>query len=207
LAKELGVPLDLDEAVDALAAGKTVDFHVGRVNGHTFTLFSAVGLYSQMIKHRDAQRKVLGRKKWLAGIVAFFRVLLRWPLMRVRLTVGGQSIRRLTPVVFVALSEYQIRALGLDDYSCGCRDQLNIFLAAKTNRRGMVWVMIKGLFRLLRPRKDFEVVTAASAELAVRGRTVRVGVDGEVMDMETPLRFSVVVGGLKMRVPQVYESV
>jgi diacylglycerol kinase family enzyme len=204
LAKELTIPLELDQAIDALSAGKTIDFDVGRVNEQIFLLFSAVGLYSDMVKHRDAQRRVLGRAKWLAGIVAFFKMFTRWPLIRVRLTVEGTIIKRLTPVVFVALSEYQIRALGLEDFSCGCRDRLNIFLAAKTNRRGWAWMMIKGLFGRLKPRKDFEVVTAPSAELAMRRRHVRVGVDGEVIDMRTPLRFEVVKNGLKLRVPATY---
>ena len=201
LAKELTIPLDLDQAVTALADGKTIRFDVGQVNGRTFLLFCAVGLYSDMIKHRDAQRKVLGRSKLIAGVIAFFRMFSRWPLMRVKLKVGQESLRRLTPVVFVALSEYQIRALGLEDYSCRCRDRLNIYLAAKTKRRGLLWMMIKGFFGLMKPRKDFEVVTAKQAELAVRARTVRVGVDGEVVDLETPLALGVLAGGLKMRVP------
>jgi diacylglycerol kinase family enzyme len=204
LAKELAIPLELEQAVDALAGGKTVGFDVGRVNGRTFLLFCAVGLYSDMIKHRDAQRRVLGRSKWVAGVIAFFRMFSRWPLIRVRLRVGERSMKRLTPVVFVALSEYQIRALGLEDYSCRCRDRLNIFLAAKTKRRGLLWMMIKGFFGAMKPRKDFEVVTAKEAELGMRGRTVRVGVDGEVVDLTTPLTLAVVAGGLRVRVPAGY---
>ena len=43
----------------------------------------------------------------------------------------------------------------------------------------------------------------ALPELAIstRGRTARVSVDGEVVDMETPLRYRVRRGGLKVIVP------
>ena len=48
----------------ACATKKFVRQNVGEVNDRPFLLFSAIGLYADIIKHRDAQRKALGRKKW-----------------------------------------------------------------------------------------------------------------------------------------------
>ena len=67
LAKELDTPADLDEAVDAISRGLTTGaiepFNVGAVNDQPFLLFAAIGLYPNVVKHRDAQRKSLGRSK------------------------------------------------------------------------------------------------------------------------------------------------
>jgi diacylglycerol kinase family enzyme len=203
LAKELNVPIgDVDAAVDALASAAAQPFNVGEVNGKPFLSFAAIGLYSEVIRHRDAQRRALGRKKWWAMIVALGRMFSRWPLMRVRLRVGDLEHRRLTPLVFVALSEHQIRAFGVEDYSVTGRDALNIYVAAKTSRAGMIWLMIKGTLRLLKPGKDFEIVAAPSAELSRRHRVLHVGMDGEIVDLESPLKFRVIEGGLRMLTPQ-----
>ena len=202
LAKELDLPPDLDQAVDALVAGQTVDFNVGEVNGRVFLLFAAIGMYSDAVWHRDAQRKALGRKKWTATVVAYWKMLARWPLMHVRVRIAGGTFRRLTPAVYVGVSEYQLKFMGVESSGCGGRSSLNVFLASKRNRRGMVWLMIKAALRLLRPRKDFEVLCATNLEVSLRRRHVRVGVDGEVFNLETPLRFRLIERGLRMRVPK-----
>jgi diacylglycerol kinase family enzyme len=202
LAKELEMPTELEAAVDALVAGRTVPFNVGEVNGRAFLLFSAIGLYSDVVWHRDAQRRALGRKKWPAMAVAYWKMIWRWPLMRVRVRVTGRpAFYRLTPAAYVSVSDYQLRLMGLTESSCGGRAALNIYLAAKKNRRGMVWLMIKAVLRMLRRRKDFEMLCAGEVELSTRRQHIRVGVDGEVFQMETPLRFRLVEGGLRMRVP------
>src|SRR6185503_10902419 len=73
-AKDIAVPLDLDAAVEALARGvargESRDVDVGEVNGRLFLNFSGVGLHPQVVKHRDVQRALLGRKKFFAMFVA-----------------------------------------------------------------------------------------------------------------------------------------
>jgi diacylglycerol kinase family enzyme len=201
LAKEVGMPADLDESVDALVTGRTIDFNVGEVNGQVFLLFCAVGLYSDVVWHRDAQRKALGRAKWTAMAVAYWKMIARWPLMFVRLRLPGQTFRRLTPVVYVGVSDHQIRLMGLENTSCGGRRALNVYLAAKTHRRGLVWLALKGLFRRLEPRKDFELLCTEEFELSTHRRHTRIGYDGEVTTLPTPLRFKLIKSGLRMRVP------
>src|SRR5688500_1443894 len=100
-AKELNVPLDLDAAVPALAAGTTTQLDVGEVNGRVFLNFSSLGLHPMMVKHRDAQRDVLGRNKFVAMFVALLHVLRRLPVVRVKIWFGDTVIRRTTPSVIV----------------------------------------------------------------------------------------------------------
>ena len=73
-AKELGVPLDLDEAVAALAealkAGRTDDLDVAEVNGRVFLNFSAIGLHPQVVRQRDREHEALGRLRCCGGCSA-----------------------------------------------------------------------------------------------------------------------------------------
>jgi diacylglycerol kinase family enzyme len=207
LAKELQIPLELEAAVDALAAGRDVPFNIGEVNGRVFLLFAAIGLYSDMVKHRDAQRKTLGRPKMFAGAIALVRMLFRWPLMRVHVAhVEPSGVQapafRLTSVVYVSLSEYQMNALGMQDVPADPRGALNVLVLRHIHRRGLLWQTLKGLFGRLTTGKDLELLRVDAIELKPGGKkSVRVGYDGEVQSMSTPLKFRLIRDGLRMRVP------
>ena len=208
LAKELAIPLELDAAVDALATGRDHPFNVGEVNGQVFLLFAAIGIYSDMIKHRDAQRTALGRKKMWAGTIAFFKMLARWPLMRVTLrdfepALERHSITRLTTVAYVSLSGFQMEQMGLTDAPMkSARTALTVLISPLVSRMGLLWVIVKGMLGRARVSEDMEKIRCDALTIAPHGRPViRVGYDGEVASMETPLKLRVIPGGLKMRVP------
>lgn len=208
LAKELGIPLELDAAIDALAAGRDEPFNVGEVNGHVFLLFMAIGIYSDIIKHRDAQRAARGRKKMWAGTIAFFKMLVRWPLMRVTICdiyppCEVQRITRLTPVAYVSLSRLQMNLMGLADApATSARDALTLLISPHVSRLGLVWVMLKGLFGHAHVHRDLEQIRCENLSLQPHHRpTIRVGYDGEVKTMETPLNVKMIRDGLKIRMP------
>ena len=207
LAKELQIPLELEAAVDAIATGRDVPFNVGEVNGQVFLLFAAFGLYGDMVKHRDAQRKTLGRRKMLAGAIALVKMIFRWPLMRVKFAhaVPGDvqvPASRLTSVVYVSLSKYQMNALGMKDVPAEPRGALNVLVLRHIHRRELIWQALKGLFGRLTPGRDLELSRVNAIELTPSGRPhIRVGYDGEVVSMETPLKFRLIRNGLNMRVP------
>lgn len=202
LAKELDTPADLDEAVDAIARGLTSGaiepFNVGQVNDRPFLLFAAIGLYANVVKHRDAQRKALGRSKWPAMLVALFRVLTRMPLFRVRLKLPDSNYWRVTPLVFVALSEHQIKLFGVSEFSCPSREQLNIYVASRRKPLGVLLLLLRILLRLVKPQKDFEILCVPETEVSLKSKHVRVGMDGEVIDLETPLHFKILPAALRI---------
>jgi diacylglycerol kinase family enzyme len=208
LAKELGIPLDLDEAIDALVAGRDEPFNLGQVNEQYFLLFMSIGIYSDMVRHRDAQRKVLGRKKMWAGTIAFGKMLFRWPMMKVTLRdidpmTPYASMTRRTAIVTVSMSGYQLQQMGLTDAPRDIRQTLSVLVSPHHTRSKIVWVMLKGLFNRATLAKDLELLRVTSVTIVPhRKATVRVGYDGEVRTMETPLRVKLVAGGLKMRMPE-----
>ena len=90
-AKDLGLPLDLEAAVDRLLSGATRRVDVGEVNGRTFVNNSSLGLYPDIVRDRERQQKRLGRRKWPAFALACLSALRRYPFLGVRLTVGGSE--------------------------------------------------------------------------------------------------------------------
>jgi diacylglycerol kinase family enzyme len=197
-AKELGSPLDLDESVRALAAGHVEELDVAEVNGRIFLNFSAIGFHPRLVKHREAQRDVLGRRKFVAMLVALLSVLRRLPVMRVRLGWGGVTIRRVTPSVIIANNRHQMQVFGVENLSSDDRRMLNVYVARATRWWGLVWLMIRAAFRSLHSARKFEAFVLPEVTVETRNRHVHVSIDGEVTDLRSPLHYRVRRGGLKV---------
>ena len=204
-AKDLGVPLDLDAAAAALARGVARgsfrDLDVGEVNGRLFLNFSGIGLHPQMVKHRDVQRAVLGRKKFVAMFVALLRVLRRLPVLRVRIESAALAVKRITPSVIVCNNPHQMRVFGVENVSYADRSILNVYVAKARNWLGLVWLIVRAAFRTLDNARNFEAFTLREVTIHTRGNSARVSIDGEVTDLPTPLRYRVSRGGLRVVVP------
>jgi diacylglycerol kinase family enzyme len=204
-AKDMNVPLDLAPAAAALARGvargEARDVDVGEVNGRLFLNFSGVGLHPLVVKHRDVQRSVLGRKKFLALFVALFRVLRRPPVLRVKLESTAMTVRRITPSVIVCNNPHQMRVFGVENVSHPDRSLLNVYFAHSTNAFGLVWLIVRAAFRTLDSARKFEAFTLKEVTIHTRRRSARVSIDGEVADLPTPLHYRVRRGALKVVVP------
>ena len=77
-AKDLGIPLDLDGAVDVVAAAHGVNVDVGEVNGIVFINNSSIGVYPYMVLDRERLRRT-GLRKWTAMALAGLHMLRVFP--------------------------------------------------------------------------------------------------------------------------------
>jgi diacylglycerol kinase (ATP) len=76
LSADLGLPLDVDRALEVLLAAKTVDIDVADVNGDLSFLLTGVGPDALVVEDVDANRKGGPLTKWSyipAGVRAFLR--------------------------------------------------------------------------------------------------------------------------------------
>ena len=205
-AKDLGVPLELEPAIDALARGQITDLPVAEVNGRIFLNFSALGFHPELVRHRDAQRKTLDRKKWTAMIVAFFRVFTRFPIIRVRLITPDTTTRRISPSVIVCNNPHQMKVFGVESASVPARGLLNVYVARSPTRLGMIWLIIRAMFKSLDTAKSFEAMALREVTIDTAHRHARVSIDGEVTDMRPPLKYKVRETGLRVILPQREEN-
>jgi diacylglycerol kinase family enzyme len=166
-----------------------------------FLNFSGLGLHPAVVRHRDAQREALGRKKFVAMAFAFVAVLRRMPVMRVHIRGPARSLRRVTPSVIVCNNEHQMKVFGVDNVSRADRGVLNVYVARSTNPFGLVWLIVRAMFRALDTARTFEALALPEATITTRRPHARVSIDGEVMDLQTPLQYRVRPGGLKVIVP------
>ena len=109
-ARDLGIPVALDAAVEASVKGKRRSVDVGEVNGRVFVNNSSLGLYPEIVRRREKQQRRLGRSKWHAMLWATHMVLRGHPFLELALELDGVAQRRRTPFVFVGNNVYQMEA-------------------------------------------------------------------------------------------------
>lgn len=148
-ARELGLET-LDDALDALLAGKVEARDVGTVNDRVFLNNLSFGLYPHMLQRREAIYDRWGRSRLLAYWSALLSVLnLRDP-MHLSLTVDGQQRDIYTPLAFIARSAYQLESFGMDGAKAVRDGHFALFVARGKSRRALMAASIGS--RLARSR-------------------------------------------------------
>ncbi len=200
-AKDLGVPLDLDEAVRNLASGVPRQVDVGEVNGRIFLNNSSLGLYPDIVRDREKQQRRLGRGKWPAALWATLAALRRYPFLSMRLMVNGQTLARRTPFVFIGNNRYTMQGLAIGERERLDDGVLSLYVAQHPTRLGLLRFAIDALLGKLGSERDFDILEAADFEIATHHAQLHVATDGEVTQMRAPLRYRVRPGALTVLVP------
>lgn len=201
-AKDLGIPLDAEEAAAVVLEGRTAAVDVGEVNGHPFLNNSSVGLYPRIVRMRQ-RYKVRGLLKWAVAAWATLRALEKRTEIGVRLDVDGEKVLRRTPLVFIGNNEYRMTGLGAPKRESLFDGHLAVYVvrasSAKLPMLRLLWRVFAGKAE---ERGDLEVLRAKSATIETRRPTVLVALDGEVERMRTPLEYRVLPGALRVLVPR-----
>ncbi|GAB3416075.1 diacylglycerol kinase family lipid kinase [Massilia agilis] len=201
-AKDLGMPLALDQAVRALATGRPRQVDVGEVNGRIFLNNSSLGLYPDIVHDREKQQRRLGRRKWLAAAWASLAALRRYPFLSVRLVVEGQRLARRTPFVFIGNNQYTMQGFSIGERARLDQGVLSLYVAQRPGRLGLLRFALRALMGTLAQDRDFDVLLAAEMEVTTLRPRIRVATDGEVTVMDSPLRYRVRPGALTVIVPE-----
>jgi diacylglycerol kinase family enzyme len=190
-AKDLGIPLELADAVAVLAGGEAARVDVGEVNGRIFVNNSGLGLYPDIVRDRERQQKRLGRGKWPAFAWAMLAALRRFPFLGVTLVVDGKEVLRRTPFVFIGNNEYRMEGFAIGERSGLDDGVLSLYVAQRPGRWRLLQLAIRALTGHLRQARDFDAILAADIVVRSKRKRLRVATDGEVTVMTPPLHYRV----------------
>jgi diacylglycerol kinase family enzyme len=180
-ARDLG--LDRNDPIGALAAfdGEERPIDVGRVGDRLFLNNVSLGLYARLVHRREHHRRrrdALARLRALALTVKDRR-------RRQRFTIDGEPVR--ARLVLVGNNDYSLELLSL-----GERERLD---------EGLLHLYIPHGFR----RIDWEERSCTELEIGSPLPRVRAAIDGEPAELETPLRFRIEPGALRLLLPRAPE--
>ena len=188
-AKDLGLPLELDAAVERIAHGAMRRVDVGEVNGRVFVNNSSLGLYPDIVRERERQQRRLGRGKWAALVWATIGAVRRFPFLGVRLSVDGRAALRRTPFVFIGNNVYSMQGFAIGErerLDAGC---LSLYVAQRAGRLKLLMLALHAVFGRLEQARDFDAMCAVGIDVESRRRRLRVATDGEITMMAPPLRY------------------
>ncbi|MEO6353434.1 MAG: diacylglycerol kinase family protein [Oxalobacteraceae bacterium] len=201
-AKDLGIPLELDQAIRHIAIGHTISVDTGEVNGKVFLNNSSLGLYPDIVREREKQQQRLGRGKWLAFCWAGMMALRRFPFLHVRLSMDGEEHLRRTAFVFVGNNAYVMEGFNIGARACMNTGRLCLYVSHHTGRFGLLRLALSALLGRIRQEKDFDVVSTKEILIETHHRRMRVATDGEVAVMDTPLQYRIRPASLRVIVPR-----
>ena len=202
-AKDLNIPLDLDEAVRNIGIRNTIQVDAGDVNGRIFLNNSSLGLYPDTVRDREKQQRRLGRGKWPAFVWAALMTLRRYPFLEVIICLNKEEHKRRTPFVFIGNNEYSMTGLDIGGRERLDAGQLSLYVTHRTGRMGLLLLAFRALVGRLHEAKDFDAVAVKDVLIETRRKRLRVAIDGEVTVMETPLRYRIRPGAFKVIVKEV----
>lgn len=202
LAKDLGIPLGLEDALETALHGEDKLIDVGMVNGRAFVNNSSLGIYPHLVRHRDREKSHLGWKKVLSGLFAAWRVFIKLPVYEITIQSEGVELRTRTPFVFVGNNAY-----SLSLYNFGGRDRLDkgvlsLYASQRPGRVALLRVAVSTLFLGKERAPDFDHFESSLISIRARKRFIPVSLDGEVVSLRSPLQYSIRPRSLRVRVPR-----
>lgn len=200
-ARDAGIPTDLAAAVALLRTGRPGAVDVGTVNDRLFLNNVSLGSYPRMVDERTRLER-RGRSRRIAAMVAVARTWWRLRSVTAALTVDGRDLVRRSPFIVVGNGRYVLSGFALSRRHRLTDHQLSLYVAPRAGRLGALSLPMRALWGTLDRYEQFETLHACEITIALGQRRVLAGIDGEVRECESPLRFAVRPGALRVLLPQ-----
>jgi diacylglycerol kinase family enzyme len=198
-AKDHGIPKDPVKAAELCANGVTTTTDVATVNGRVFLNTSSVGAYVVFVRARERLERRFGYR--IATVVAALRLLGRIRPFTVELELDGEPRRYRSALVFVGVGERELQLPSVGGLAENGRRGLHVIVV-----RGGTWARLvaAGLVAAFRGNDairrgrlaDSYVVDVCRIEFP--RRRGRVAVDGEIVEMSSPLSYRIERDALRL---------
>jgi diacylglycerol kinase family enzyme len=204
LAKDLGLPLELDAAAETLARGAVRAVDVAEVDGEVFLCNSVLGLPSALGRHRERARGQAGLLARLRLVVASARAMLWHMPLRLAIAVEDGPRRVVyTRALAVANNAYDEGVGQILSRTRLDRGELVLYLAHRFGAWWTVKMLLAMALGAWRRRPELESRAAAAFTIHSRRPALRAMNDGEAVLLRPPLAYRIRPGALKVIVPAV----
>jgi diacylglycerol kinase family enzyme len=206
-AKDHGIPTDQSDAAELAATGAATTVDVASVNGRVFLNTSSVGAYVLFVRTRERLEPYFGYR--LATLIAGLRLLGRVRPFTVELELDGNARRYRSALVFVGVGERELQLPAIGSRAEGGRRGLHVMVV-----RGGTWARLvaAGLTAAFRGNDAIargtlmDTFVVDNCRIELRRRVGRVAVDGELVEMDSPLEYRLDRDALRLVVPPITRS-
>jgi diacylglycerol kinase family enzyme len=205
LARDLGVPIgDWRAALDVALRGELRQIDVGRVNGHYFLNSVMLGIYPTVSAFRERFRSMHSR--WRAYFKAFRLALHHFPHVTLVVEMNGRVETFRTQMFVVAVNAYDLSTTGVVSPKTSFNDgRVSIYTLSFMSRFQFIRAAAKYFRGKIGDVSGFRSIRTSQLNVDTGKRRLRISVDGELMDLETPLQIVAVPSSLLVRAPAATE--
>jgi len=200
-AKDVGIPLPWREALDVILTGTTRQVDAARVNERFFVNNVSMGLYPELVAKREERGRDYPR--WKARLWAAYTTLRKFPLVTFMLETEHHEEVIRTHVLMISNNTYDLSRMGIEaPRNTMSEGRLSIYWLPHISRMALMKFGAHYLAGRVRTAPGFRSFRTSRMKLQSRKRIVRLGIDGEVMTMPTPIVITIVPQGLLVKVPR-----
>jgi diacylglycerol kinase family enzyme len=197
LARQLGVPLELADAAKLAASGNATAMDLGSAGDRTFVNNASLGAYVHLVRLREAS----SLPKWLASIIAGWRVLRNLRPSRFDLDLDGEPRTTSTAMLFIGNNVYEVSQGKPGTRAALDGGVLSVVALAPMTRGELVLAAMRVALGRPDMARDFAVQTTAR-KVVIRGEgTTAMALDGEWAHMPLPLTIHIRPGALQVVAP------
>ena len=199
LARDLELPLDdWRAALEIAVRGQVRQIDVGRVNGRYFLNSVMLGIYPTLSEFRERFRSMHSR--WRAYAKAARLALRQFPHVSLVVEMDGRVETFRTQMFVVAVNTYDLGTAGLVAPKTTFNDgRVTIYSLSFMSRPQFVRAAAKYLRGKIVDVQGFRSVRTTHLRVDTPRRRMRVSIDGELVEMETPLQIAAVPSALLVR--------
>lgn len=202
LARDLGFSADVDAALPLLAEAEPRQIDVGEVNGHIFLCNSFIGL-PPMVTERRAKLRGRPLAERLRGYAAMPMEIARGA-RRLAILVDDEEAARAHRALTVVVSNNAysedpnliLKRRALDEA------RLGLYISKHRTVPRTIWLLLRASLGLWKGDPNLEARELEKVTIHSRNRRLRVANDGELLTLETPLRYRIRPKALTVLVPK-----
>lgn len=201
LARELNHPNDIDAVFAMIKNNKIKQIDLAEVNGHIFINHSWVGFYANILKLREKYKNILGTNRLLKTLFNAMNLFKPLPIYRLQVVDDNESTEFKTCLIYIGNNDHQTNFLNFGDRKTLSSGLLSVNILNCKNR----WDLFKCLgYVILNKFKDSKYLTqfnTSSVIIDSDSKSINIVIDGELIKLDTPLRYIMHKKHLNVMIP------
>lgn len=201
LARDLGLPVgDWRASLEIAVNGAVKQIDVGRANGIYFINSVMLGLYPTISEYRERFRSMNSR--WAAYVKATRLALHHFPHVTLVVELDGRVETFRTQLFVVAVNSYDVEQVGMVAPKTTFNDgRVSIYSLSFMSRMQFIRAAAKYFRGKIADVPGFRRIRTTQMRVDTGKRRLRVSLDGELVELQTPLQIAAVPASLLVRAP------
>jgi diacylglycerol kinase family enzyme len=134
--------------------------------------------------------------------LALLKIFQKFPFHSVKLFLNGKETNRETPMLFIGNGRYNYHGFDIGERRLPVDGKLSLFILKDIKRWDLLKFSIHAMSDKIHNHPNFESHLVEEAVIELPKKFIYVSKDGEVLRMESPLRYSIKPKALKVIVPK-----